>query len=326
MKIGMADSCGGKFCTDIREHWEKQGHEVRFERGASEFIAQWADVYYFDWADNNIHYIYKLYHDQLPEYPHGSSFHRPRLIVRAIDWDVWIGYARNQDLVDFVDQWVCIAPHIERKLRAEASYREGQLKLIRPGVNLEKFTLKTKQTDGFQMGMVLGDLYWYKNHMAGLDIFTSLYQKDPRWRLHIRGQHEPGEYHPVMYQHYLESRGIADAVTLYSSVPDMNDWYENIDVLLAPGMKEAYCYAAAEALSKGIPAIINNFYGSRDIWGYKTYNTHEEAIEAISVINEMLNNSSNYLPQVRAELRDFIKVNYDAKRMFYELDQLLTTV
>lgn len=197
MKIAVADSCNRKFSGDIIDHWISRGHEVKFEIGASEHLAQWADLYYIDWSDNNIHYLYNIYTGRHPEHPNWKEYKRPKFVVRAIDWDIWIGYARDQELVSFVDQWICIAPHMEKKLRTEATYRDGQLVCIPPGVNLDRFPLKTIVTDGFQLGMVLGDMWWPKNHMAGLDIFTSLYQKDNRWRLHIRGQHEKGEYWPL---------------------------------------------------------------------------------------------------------------------------------
>jgi glycosyltransferase involved in cell wall biosynthesis len=322
MKIAIADNNGGKFTTDIKEHWEQKGHEVRFESGASEFLAQWADVYYVDTWDNNIHYLYKLYHGLQEISPDCAwdNAKKPRIIVRALDWEVWIGLVRDQKIIDWVDNVIVIAPHIDVELRKHAEFG-SKIRLIRPGVNLDKFTLKEKITDGFQLGMVLGDMWWPKNHMGGLDIFTSLYQKDIRWRLHLRGQHEGGgggEYWRKMYEHYLQSRGIEHAVTLYPRVDDMNQWYENIDILLHPGMKEAFCYAVGEAQAKGIPAIINNFYGSKDIWE-KTYLTHAEAVEALSEFPKFIEANS----RLREITREYIDKNYNVKLMLSEYDNIL---
>lgn len=319
MKIGFSDSCALKFSSDIKKHWEDRGHEVRYEIGASEFIAQWADIYYCDFSDNNIHYLYKIYTGQHPEHPNWKTYKRPKFVVRAIDWEIFIGYARDQNLVNFVDQWICIAPHLEKKLRSEATYREGKLQLIRPGVNLDKFPLKTTVTDGFQLGMVLGDMWVFKNHMAGLDIFTSLYQKDNRWRLHIRGQHEPGEFYPIMYNHYLESRGIKDVVMLYPPMEDMNTFYEKIDILLHPGMKEGFGYCIGEAMAKGIPALVNEFYGSRDIWDARMlYRTHEEAVQYLTQALEIPKST-------REGAREYINKNHNIKTMLEAYDKLLGT-
>ena len=118
MKIALADNCGMKFCRDVYDHWSK-GHEVRYERGASEFLAQWADLYYVDTWDNNIHYLYKLYHglhDDMPADWDNTKI--PKIVVRILDWEAWIGMVRDQSIIDWVDQAICIAPHIEHKLRS----------------------------------------------------------------------------------------------------------------------------------------------------------------------------------------------------------------
>lgn len=316
MRIAICDNNGRKFINDVIEHWEKLGHEVHVEPGASEKLAQWADLYYCEDFDNNVHYLYDLYHGDprmaRPLFSNWDNNKKPIIAVRPLDWTVWLGLVRNQEIIDWIDKAICIAPHIESRLRSENEWGD-KLKLIRPGVNLDKFTLKTKQTNGFQLGMVLGDMWWPKNHMGGLDIFTSLYQEDNRWRLHIRGQHEGGtDYWRLMHEYYLKSRGIEDVVTLYAHTDDMNAWYENIDMLLHPGMKEAFCYAIGEAMAKGIPAIANDFLGSHDIWPLgHLYKTHEEAI--ISIKSAIPNET----------IRRYIKEKYDMKRMLKEFDEYL---
>lgn len=315
MKIAIADNNGRKFTDDLIKHWESKGHEVRYERGASEYLAQWADLYYVDTWDNNIHYLYKLYHgDQgVSRPPDWDNDRKPTIVCRALDWEVWIGMVRDQSIVDWVDKVIFIAPHIQEKVRSEVNLN-GKDKVIRPGVNLEKFTLKSKKTDGSQLGMVLGDLWFPKQHMMGLDIFHQLWKKDTRWKLHIRGQHEGGnEFWKAMYDYYIESRGLQDAVVLYPHVEDMNEFYEKIDILLHPGMKEAFCYAVGEAMAKGIRVVCNDFFGSKDIWpSWILYKDSEEAIDMIK--NQKVTSKAH---------REYIEDNYSNERMFREYDEYL---
>ncbi len=326
MRIGICDNNSLKFTRDLKEHWEFLGHEVKYESGASEKIAQWAEIYYCEEFDNNIHYLYDLYHDDPRKAREwmGNDWDnskKPLIVVRPLDWCVWIGYMRDQKIVDWCDKIIFIAKHIQDRVNAEVQISSEKQALIKPGVNLERFTLKAKQTDGFQLGMVLGDMWKYKNHMGGLDIFTILYQKDPRWRLHIRGQHESGIYDPENYEYYLKSRHIEDVVTLYPTCDDMNQWFENIDILLHPGQKEAFCYAVGEALAKGIPVVINDFLGSHDIWGeYDLYQTHIEAIDKILNLQEDLRLSEGGL---RKDCRKYIERHYPTDRMFKEMDQFI---
>lgn len=321
MKIAIADNNNQKFTRDLIEYWQQKGHEIGFNMGASEKLAQWADLYYVDTWDNNIHYLWKLYNgiEGVSRTPDWDNNKKPKIVCRVLDWEVWIGWVRDQKIIDWVDNIIFIAPHIQKRVNSEVSIPAEKQKLICPGVNLQRFALKSKQTDGFQLGMVLGDMWKYKNHTGGLDIFTTLYQQDKRWRLHVRGQHESGIYDPENWEYYLDSRGIRDVVTLYDKVDDMNEWYENIDILLHPGQKEAFCYAVGEAMAKDIPAVVNDFMGSKDIWyekGAWMYSTNEEAISQIQFLHKTLG-------KYAAKSRVFIEKYYSLERMLKEYDEFL---
>lgn len=315
MKIAIADENSLKFMKDTKEHWEALGHEVRYEYGASEKLAQWADIYWVDVFSNNIHYLWKLYHgiEGVSRTEDWDNNKKPMIVVRPLDWDIWLGFMRDQTIIDWVDKIIFIAPHIQKRVNSEVKIPEEKQKLIYPGVNLEKFPLKIKQTDGFQIGMNLGDEWKYKNLYGGLDIFTTLYQKDNRWRLHVRGQHENTQYDPTNWDYYMESRGIKDVVTHYPRLEDINDFYENIDILLHPGQKEAFCYAVAEAMAKGIPAVVNDFYGSEAIW-VDRYKTNEEAMHQIDMIKKF---------PTHGYYREFIERNYSLEKQLKETDEFL---
>lgn len=330
MRIAVADNNSRKFTGDIISHWESLGHEVVFNTGASEKLAQWADLYYIDTWDNNIHYLWKLYHgiEGVSRTDPWDNNKKPVIAVRALDWEVWIGFMRDQSMIDWVDKIITIAPHIEERIRNDKDGATGEtlrfgdkLKTIKPGVNLDKFTLKKKVTNGKQIGMCLGDMWKYKNHMGGLDIFTSIYRQDNQYRLHVRGQQENSMYDPFNWDYYLDSRGIRDVVTLYGPQADMNAWYENIDILLHPGQKEAFCYAVGEAMAKGIKPVINDFLGSHAIWDKKyLYQTHKQAIDMLSALPfDAGQVAFTGIPSIR----QYIKDNYSNERMFKELDEFL---
>jgi hypothetical protein len=80
-------------------------------------------------------------------------------------------------------------------------------------------------------------------------------------------------------------------------------------------MKEAFSYATAEAMAKGIKPIINNWWGSETIWDEKFI--YKDLAEASAMIIGGYNNPEQY--------RDYIKENYDIQRMFQQYDQLLGT-
>ena len=119
-RIAIADNTGKKFLQDVIDHWLKIGHEVKYERGSSEYLAQWADVYYVEWIDGNLDYLWKLYND--PECENRTSDwdnnKKPKIICRMIDWDIWCDYisTKNPKYIEFCDTIISIAPHMKRKL------------------------------------------------------------------------------------------------------------------------------------------------------------------------------------------------------------------
>lgn len=317
MKIAIADNCTLKFSRDLKEHWEKK-HEVRYEIGASEWLAQWADLYYIDWWDANLAYLWKLYNgvEGVSRTPDWDNNRKPKIVVRAIDWDVWCGFVpTSQQYVDFVDKVICIAPHIERFMRTQAEFGD-KLHVIRPGVNVDRFSFRADRL-GYNVAMVTGDIWMMKNAMEGLTVFNSLVRRYPElpWKLHWRGQladHARYMQHAIDY--FIDSRRLKDRVVLYPPVNDMNEWYEQMDFILHPSIKEAFCYAIGEAMTKGIKPVIYDWLGSKDIWPRECiYQTVDEAIDIFMG------------PRTPEVYRQFIQENYPIERMVRQYDELLGT-
>jgi glycosyltransferase involved in cell wall biosynthesis len=315
MKIAMADECGLKFCSALKKHWEDAGHEVRFESGASEFLAPWADIYYVEWWTNNIHYLFNWYQ----EHPEAK---KPKFIVRAIDWDIWSINICDQRIVDFVDHIVMIAPYLMDKVKKNLDGATGKpidfgnkLTLIRPGLELDKFPLKPYRMRQLSIGMVCGDMWELKNGIGGYQIFAMLAAMNPAYQFHVRGQYVGGEYNRLFHEHFVESRKLN--LTLYPSMIDMNSFYEKIDVLVVPSLKEAFSYATAEAMACGIKPVINNFIGASDIWPKKfIFNDYDMAVEMIKL---------PYTPDDAKGYRKYISDTHNMNTMLSEFDALLGT-
>ena len=313
MNIAMADNNFGRFSNQIRYHWERKGHEVRFEGGASEVLFEWADLYYVEWFDHNIHYLYG-WHKEHPEVK------KPRIVVRGIDWDIWVGMARDPEIGMWVDDVIAITPHIRDKIIAEnPSYTPDKVHLIRCGVDTEKFDWK-KPVNGTKIAMPINEVDWVmKNGLEGIKIFSMICKKDPRpWELHIRGKFCQYEYLRVAYNDFIEKAGIQDKVFFYEApVPDMNEFFADKDYVLVPSLKEAFSYVTAEAVSKGIKPIIHNWYHAEDTWPKEwLYLNPDEAVDMVL---------SGYSEEDSQKYRQYILDHYNQERMFKEYDELFGT-
>lgn len=304
MKIFVNDNASRKFSGMIMDEWEKQGHEVRFELGANPEVAQnWADVVFTDFIDSN---VYCYFNNRTPI---------KKLFVRAIDIDVWMGRHRDPKFWEYITGLITISEplfnKVEEEARRDGCIPDGKHHLVKPGVDTEKFTFREKER-GFKIAMVTGDFWEMKNYIEGYRIFQLLQKRYPQypWELHIRGQHHGRDMEQVMKEHIVNSN--TPGVTIYGQVPDMNEWYEDKDFILIPSLKEAFSYAGAEAMLKGIKPIFNNWWGADTIWPREyLYHDLDEAVEMFI---------GDHRPQ---EYRSYVEKQYSLKRMMNELNQIM---
>lgn len=305
-KIFVNDNASQKFSGMIMEEWTKQGHEVRFELGANPEVAQdWADIVFVDFLDNN---AYCYFNNFTPI---------KKLFVRAIDIDVWMGRHRDPKFWNYISGLITISEPLYRKVQKEALMDgcniEDKLHLVRPGVDVDKFTFKKRNGSTHKIAMVTGDFWEMKNYIEGFRIFQMLQLQDPGipWELHIRGQHHSRDMEQVMKEHIVNRQ--TPGVFIYDQVDDMNEWYEDKDFILIPSLKEAFSYAGAEAMAKGIKPIFNNWWGSDTIWPKKYL--YNNLFEALDMFKGEYNSE---------EYRQYIEENYTLDRMMKGLNEVMS--
>lgn len=314
MKIGVFDSCSWKFSQCLIDHWKSKGHEVRNEVGMNPEILAWSDLTYIDWLDNNFYCAWNGKGGD-HEAPDWKPYPKKKIVVRGIDIDVWAGRHCDQRIWKYMDDMIIISEPLREKVQREGNPPPGKLHLIKPGVDLNKFTFRKKENT-YKICMVTGNFWEMKMINEGYRIFDMLIRKYPEiyWQLHVRGEYNCREMETVMKEHVIDSMGIRPYVTVYSHVPDMNAWLEPMDYILVPSYKEAFSYATAEAMAKGIKPILNNWWGSELIWPKEYIYSHlDQAVDMFMTESE---------PE---KYRQFVADNYDMKRMLADYDNLLGT-
>lgn len=315
MKIFCCDNTAFKFSKMILDYWIAKGHEVKWEIGMNPELMAWSDLTYIDFLDSNFYCAFngpKGDHEALDWQPYPKK----RIAVRGIDIDLWMGRHCDSRIWNYMDDFIVINQKLYDKVQREGNPPKGKMHLIKPGVDLEKFTFREKER-GFNICMVTGDFWEMKAVNEGYRIFDLLTRYAPQypWKLHVRGQYRCREMEQIMKEHVIDSMGIRDKVMVYPTVPDMNTWLEPMDYILVPSYKEAFSYATAEAMAKGIKPVINDFWGSTDIWPEKYIYSHfDEALEMFV--------SEDYDPQA---YRAYVQTYYDFKDMMKQYDELLGT-
>ena len=307
MKISVADNQSLKFDAELLEYWKSKGHEVKYEMGASEHLFQWCDLYYINFWDNNVNYLYK-WHLEHPEVK------KPQIVVRVLDWDYWCGFIRNQEQVNWVDKIICIASHIARRIEKEVNVA-GKLFIIKPGIDLEKWPLRELQNNK-KIIMFVNEIDWYLKHtIEGLKIFTELLEYDKDYHLTIKGKWCQTEYFQELIRHYVKINWLEEKVVFDDGwTEDLNGYLEPFDYLLLPSLKEAFSFVTAQCAAKGIKPVLNWWMGAEEVWPKEwLYRTVAEAIKIFEEKPEPV------------KYRKVVEERYDLERMVSEYDALLGT-
>ena len=290
------------------------------EMGMNPKWAEWADLTYVDWMDQN---FYCMFNGVVGDHqaPGWVPYPKKRIAVRLIDLDIWQGRHRDPKIWPYLDDAIVINNFYYNMIHEETTpYSDGKLHMIPMGVDLDKFTLKDNKERGYKIGCVTGNLWEAKDGFGAIRIFQEvnrLYPGKP-WELHIRGQYFPPEWRTYAYNRLIEVTGLADKIHIVpalSGPEGMADWYKTMDYTLVASHKEAFSFAAAEGMACGLKPVINNFFGSDDVWDKKyKFNSLNEAAVMIG--------EGPYEPE---EYREYIKSHYDIQTMFNAYDNLFGT-
>ena len=303
MNIAIIDECNGKFMGDIREHWGREGHTIRFDKYFDPKLVHWADVTFFDWAGNNVQ---RASHSDDSFWTVDPQPKNKIICLRAHDIDIWVGQHRNVDY-SWINHLIFIAPHLMEKALSEIQIPENvKVHFIPHGINTKKFTFRKKER-GKKIAFI-GNICDQKKMENTLLILAEL----PRdYSLHVLGEHL-GSWRKAYVDYFIRHNNLN--VIFTERVESVNDFLEDKDFLISCSIKEGFGYVMGEAMAKGIKTLIHNFWGADQVWdGYPyIWNTISEAVKMIL--------EDKYEPEI---YRDYIIKNYPLDKMLKAYDELL---
>ena len=298
VKIGVADVNKFKFSRSLIEHWKRLGHEVishMYNLERHEFC----DVVFYDSASANVVYYCKAMKRQ------------KKVIVRAIDIENYMNYYKGF-IWDKIDYFIFLNTSQKELMQNNNDFDcpEEKIRVIPPGVNMNTFTLK--KAPAGKKAVFVGRGWIGKNVAGAIDVVYELNKLDPGWELHLRCDKFDPRWWKKYINYKIEKCGFP--VHLDAEAPDMNQYLEDKDLMIVSSFKEAFSYAAAEAMAKGIPAVINHWYGVDTVWAKElSYFTPSEGA-AKAVVQ---------FKRSREDIRKYIEDNYTEKKMLKEMDKLV---
>ncbi len=307
-RLALFDPNCYKFTDDMFLYWDQKGHEVKRILYYDPQLVKWADVIWFETCDNNLHQAtQEVINGETAE---SVNLRDKKVICRVIDIEAWAGLHRNVNW-SYVDETIFIAPHMWDLVLKDVDVGKNQI--ISCGVNLDRFTLRKNPLKNKKIAWIAER--W---HAKGIDYFLQyaalLYKKAPDYKIYAVGiwaDDAKGSWYRAYIDQFLKDNPMN--VEFIDYVPDINEFLEDKTYTILFSKKEAFSYAIAEAMSKGLKPIIHNFYGCSQIWNKKyVWNTLDEALE--------MTLDNNYNP---LEYRQYIKNNYPLDKMLTKFDQII---
>ena len=263
MKIAFfsADPGNHKFITPIIEKLTQQGIETVLYNNWT--IVEDATHYWFDFCDNNL--IVATREDK-------EHLKTKKVIARLHAVEYYMGF-HNQIDWSCVDHLIFVSEHIKRMCNVQGVEQH----VIHNGIDLDKLEFKERQ-NGFTIGYA-GNIVPTKGILTMLNYFSELCMHDSRWNLKMVGLNRfhgrEGEY----YEHMKNKLPIEES----GEVADINEWMDSIDYLWQPSYTESFSIIIGEAMAKGIKPLVNDFYGSKEIW--MPENIYKNFTEFFNIIN-----------------------------------------
>lgn len=291
MNILLHDPYGLKFTQDMKDWWESKGHVVEYQRYYNPQLAnEWADVIWFDTADNNIasatnpgQAILGDDANYVPWDLHDMDLKGKQIIVRPIDIEVWQGHQSSAHW-DLVDDVIFIANHI-REICPEETMpllsEKTVFHTIPCGVNLDRYSFKERKP-GFDIAVV-SEKWLSKGTDYILQIALKLQQIDPRYKIHWLGQRSDHNWEYAYFDDFVEHHKLnIEFTNILNDGRTVDEFLEGKNYLLHGSHKEGFSYATAEAMAKGIRPVVHRFFGADDLWPGITWSGIDEAIDMIT--------------------------------------------
>lgn len=296
MKIAVYDPYLRKFTADMESWWLAQGHEVRMDRYYDPGIAWDADLIWFETCDNNLLSATNpseaiLADPDLKQPWKLQDFKKGKVVVRPIDIEVWSGHHAHENMWEYVDHCIFIAPHIRDMMMNDSRPQASamQIHTIPHSVNPDKWTFK-ERTPGFNIAVV-AEIWESKGIDYVLQIAYKLKQIDERYHIYYLGKQQDYHWHRQYRDEFIRNNRLP--ITFIDWVDNLDDWLEDKNYLLHCSTKEAFSAATAEAAAKGIKPILHAFGGYEPLWGDSGW-VWQGIDQAIDMITDQEYDSRSY--------------------------------
>lgn len=266
MKIAFysSDSGNHKFIIPIIERLQQKGYECQLYNNWH--IDNEADILWFDFCDQNLITASKENYALLKSKKTIARIHAVEYYMgfhHAIDWTC-------------VSDLIFVSDHMRRMCNQEGELPVKQ-HVIHNGIDLDRFTFK-ERGNGLNLAYA-GNIVPAKGILTMFHYFREL-RNYGDYRLKLAGLNRFSARDLEYYKHYTKDLPIIET----DEVGNVDEWLEDVNYLWQPSHAESFSLIVGEAMAKGIKPLVNNFYGSEELWPsenvYKSFSDFKAIIDS----------------------------------------------
>jgi glycosyltransferase involved in cell wall biosynthesis len=295
------------FIGDIESHLSKR-HQVQRYKGTNKsemmHALEWSDIAWFDWCDEVL-----VEASRLPK--------MCRIVARLHGHEVFSSTPERINW-DNVDDLIFVARHRRDHLLERIPGLEENVRtyLVRDGIDLRRY--KVPQEKGYGKSMCF---VGYLNHRKGITLLLQCVRRlldfDNEWKLYLRADPDDLRY-KLAVDHMIRELRLTENVEYVPWVPDLNQWFEKMDIIVSTSIDESFSHPVAEGMAAGVFPLIFAWQEARDIFPPDCIFTTPR--EFVSLVRNWMT-SDRKLQSAMA--RRFIEDNYSLERQLAEIDTLL---
>lgn len=215
------------------------------------------------------------------------------------------------------DRIICIYDQQRKHFSEKHNIPIRRFSLIYNGIDIEHFhPKKSLQPNSNILRIVhIGNMKIEKDQLTLLRAIKILNMLNPNWELEFIGRDEAGLM--MQFNSFIAKNNLEDKVKFHKNVSDPAGILRNSDVFVMSSISEAFPVSALEAMASGIPCILTNVGGCKEIVddGENGYILPPYNSEAIAEKLLFLAQHRNVLNHMAKKAREKAEREYSCKKM-----------
>ncbi len=186
----------------------------------------------------------------------------PVIIAQEHNVDEWKGKFQrwlDRKLAQFTDRVVVVSQKVG-EFYSSIGIPSRKITVIYNGVELERFTPQFDEKKGDTIGFV-GRIHPQKGIEDMVEVGERVVEKFPRVKFLILGEGPLEGY----LRKEVERRGIKGNFLFMGYMRNMNSFYEKIDILFLPSLREGFPNAILEGMASGLPIVATDVGGIKEV-------------------------------------------------------------